>query len=282
MHSPIQHLYKHTPSTGSMFYAWFPAMHTRVDLVFCDGRDEGELLQVAAAVYREITRLEKLGNYYDPESELARLNRTSAVCPQAVSHELYEILTFCMDCHKRTCGCFDVTVLSENYTPGFANHILLSPKEHTLFFMRRGITIDLSGFLKGYALDRIRDILRCHEIRNALVNMGNSSVLASGNFPLAEGWKVGFGAEDSSSKEKAESVLLKNECLTTSGNRNAGRKHIISPFTGTWVEGKRKVAVVTANGTEGEVLSTALFVADTARRKQIEAAFSPRLILDFQ
>ena len=47
------------------------------------------------------------------------------------------------------------------------------------------------------------------------------------------------------------------------------------------MEGKREVAVITADGAEGEVLSTSLFVADIHQRKLLEAEFHPRLILDF-
>ena len=52
---------------------------------------------VVNAVYGMLYRLEKMANYYDTDSELAYLNRTAALCPQLVSQELYDMLTFCMD-----------------------------------------------------------------------------------------------------------------------------------------------------------------------------------------
>ncbi len=58
---------------------------------------------------------------------------------------------------------------------------------------------------KGYALETIKSILNECVIENALINMGNSSVLALGNHPVGTGWKV-------------NNILLHNECLTTSGN----------------------------------------------------------------
>ena len=58
------------------------------------------------------------------------------------------------------------------------------------------------------------------------------------------------------------------------------RKHIIDPQSGKLVEGKREVAVVTANGAVGEVLSTSLFVADARQRELLKVEFCPRLILD--
>ena len=40
------------------------------------------------------------------------------------------------------------------------------------------------------------------------------------------------------------------------------------------------LAVVTANGAVGEVLSTSLFVADARQRGLLKVEFCPRLILD--
>lgn len=281
MPNVIQHLYKFSSSHGGLLYAWFPAMHTRVDIVLCGRQAEASLMPVVDAIYEELCRLEKMANYYDAESELARLNRTAAAGPRPVSRELYAMLAFCVDAYTRTGGCFDVTVHSADYTPQSIHNIQLSPEARTLHFLQPGVTINLSGFLKGYALDRIRELLRQHDVENALINMGNSSVLALGHHPLADGWKVDFGAEVSSEGQRQQPLFLQNECLTTSGNSSPERKHIINPNTGQAVEGKRGVAVVTAAGATGEVLSTGLFVADAHQRKALESEFKPRLILDF-
>ena len=142
------------------------------------------------------------------------------------------------------------------------------------------MTINLSGFLKGYALEKTRKLLQYYEVKDALINMGNSSVLALGHHPLADGWKVNFGQSAVTQAKEWPEIFLKNECLTTSGNDSHERKHIIDPQTGKLIEGKREVAVVTANGAVGEVLSTSLFVADARQRELLKVEFCPRLILD--
>ena len=110
----------------------------------------------------------------------------------------------------------------------------------------------MSGFLKGYALETIRGILNEALIENALINMGNSSILALGN----------------------HDILLHNECLTTSGNDSPSRRHIVSPQNGKLVEGVKQIAVVTTNGSIGEILSTSLFAADSEQRKALLAESS--------
>ena len=98
-------------------------------------------------------------------------------------------------------------------------------------------------------------------IENALINMGNSSVLALGNHPVGTGWKV-------------NNILLHNECLTTSGNDSPERRHIVSPRDGKLVEGARQISVVTTNGAIGEILSTALFAADGEQRKALMGIYA--------
>ena len=279
----IKHLYKYSPSQGGLLYAWFPSMHTRVDIMLCGRQGEDILLSVVDAVYKMLCRLEKMANYYDADSELAYLNRTASVHPQQVSHELYDMLTFCVDCYTRTAGCFDVTIHSADYTPNLIRSVQLSPQERTLLFLQPGVTINLSGFLKGYALEKTRKLLQYYEVKDALINMGNSSVLALGNHPVGTGWKVSFDDQASTTKNhKTQSILLNNECLTTSGNNSDDRKHIISPSSGKPLEGVRQVTVVTDDGTTGEILSTSLFVANQKQRELIMSEFLPKRVIDLE
>ena len=85
----IQSYYKHSPVYGGVFYACFFSMHTRIDIVLCGQQSEEEFLLVVDAIYDRLCQIEKLGNCYDADSELAQLNQFAAIRPQPVSHELY-------------------------------------------------------------------------------------------------------------------------------------------------------------------------------------------------
>ena len=117
-----------------------------------------------------------------------------------ISQSLYRMISLCTEYHKKTLGCFDVTIHSDNYNQDTIHSIHLYPEAQSVFFQQAGTTINLSGFLKGYALDKIREILKVHIIANALINMGNSSVLALGNHPVGTGWKVSFDDQASTTK----------------------------------------------------------------------------------
>ena len=67
MQTTIQHLYKPSDDGNSLFYAWFLSMHTRVDIILYDSREEGELLFVVNQIYDALCRLEKIANFYDPK-----------------------------------------------------------------------------------------------------------------------------------------------------------------------------------------------------------------------
>lgn len=235
---------------------------------------------VVNSIYDTLRQLERIANYYDPSSELSQVNQRASTAPVMISQSLYRMISLCTEYHKKTLGCFDVTIHSDNYNQDTIHSIHLYPEAQSVFFQQAGTTINLSGFLKGYALDKIREILKVHIIANALINMGNSSVLALGNHPVGTGWKVSFDDQASTTKNhKTQSILLNNECLTTSGNNSDDRKHIISPSSGKPLEGVRQVTVVTDDGTTGEILSTSLFVANQKQRELIMSEFLPKELL---
>lgn len=257
----MQSIYKELEDGRQLLYAWFPAMHSRVDLIVCN-RPEAELKAIAEEISDKLADIEQIGNYHNASSELCRVNACPYNKPLVISKELFGIVSDCVAYHKKTLGYFDITVKSEQYSKDMVNAIELSADDSSIFFKKKGIRLDLSGYLKGYGLEQIREILNRHAVENALINMGNSSVMAIGNHPYGKGWKIS-GTED------RHEITLHNQCYTTSGNENQKRKHIINPQTGKPVEGKRQISVVTAKGTDGEALSTALFAADAEEKEHI-------------
>lgn len=274
---PVQFQYKDLDhQKQGMLYAWFAAMHTRIDMILCH-KTEDELKDVAHQIEAELATLEKLASYYDKTSELYAVNQKAARHPVALSKALYAIIEAALQYRGRTWGCFDISIQSEGYHKDTWQNIKLLPDCSSVYFEQAGIRIDLSGLLKGYALDKTQQILHANGINDALISMGNSSVLGMGNHPYGKGWKVSFDGQAGTSAH--DSVLLQDQCLTTSGNNTKERKHIISPQTGNYIEGQRQVAVVTAGGEVGEVLSTALFVATPEQWDAIIESFKEQLIL---
>lgn len=253
-----------------LLYAYFPVMHTRCDLLLWRTDPQVETRRAAERIQDRLVGIERVASYFDPCSELSRVNAGAAAAPVVASSELLTMIRICLDGHKRTGGLFDITVRSEHHRPTTAERIRIG--EQRIFYEEPGLKIDLSGFVKGYALDRVREILREEGVTDALVNLGNSSVYACGSDGRQEGWRIGyngcFGAAAST-----PGIVLKDRFLTTSGNDSPTRRHIVDPRTGVLREGRGAVGVVTQSGATGEMLSTSLFLAGEPQRHLLAERF---------
>ena len=262
------HLFQRGSDSRNRFYAWFPSLHTRVDVMLISALGEASLNAVVAEVRNALSRLELLANRFNPQSQLAEVNRDAARHPVIVNQELIRMLSLSKEYYRLTDQLFDIAFLSTHLPGQPAIDGLLLGDSCDVSFRRDGILLDLSGFLKGYALETIRRLLNRHHIADALVSLGNSSIMALGNQTNeGNGWTMNVGSGI---------LTLHDECLSTSGNSNPNHRHIINPQTGVFVEGHRSVSVVTANGIEGEVLSTAFFIADSEQQQRLNERFHVR------
>lgn len=236
---------------SSLLYSWFEAMHTRMDLMLWDHEaDESTLRSLASDICEEVRRIEMMGSCFLPDSEVAMVNGAAPGTAVGVSDELYEILSVCLDYSVETDGFFDISAAPGVILP-LRDKIKLGPG-CSVMRSDAQMRINLSGFLKGYALDKAVGLTRRASVKNALLNFGNSSVFALGNHPSGSGWPVADAV--------GNEYVLHDECLTTSGNNSEDRKHIINPLTGKFIEGMGAVSVVTRTATEGEVASTVAFI----------------------
>ncbi len=257
--------YTHKSINGSsLFYAWFQAMHTRIDVLMYANHSEIILISIAKKIKIEIERLEKLANRFNQNSELSQLNSNAFEKSMPLSNELYQIIEECIQYKDTTLGFFDITVNSaNNFTEGISN-INLDKVNQTIRFLHPDVQLDLSGFIKGYALREIKQILLNANIKDALVNIGNSSVLAIGNHPHGKGWKI-----NSNQKDISKECELHNQCLTTSGNTNNTKWPIQKPMTRKVIENYPMLSVITEDPATGEVLSKALYTANKKEKLEI-------------
>ena len=268
-HSDIPTVYKEISLKESLFYSWFEAMHTRIDIILCHLSEE-KSKSLSLEIQRELFRLEKIMNRFDPESELAIINEQAGFKPLEVSTELAWIIQSCIKYYDKTFGHFDISIQSENRKDSIAAiELIQNSKGFQIFFKQPGIILDLGGFAKGYALDRCKILVEQSGCRNSLLNFGNSSILAMGSHPMGKGWKVNL---EQPITQSPAPITLYNECLTTSEN-TANKQHIISPVSGDFAQQKTAVSVKTTSGEIGEVLSTALYIASDQYKEEICSQF---------
>ena len=263
------------------------AMGTTFSIILY-GRDEGRMKGAITSAFREAERLDRMLSNYDPESEWSGINRCAALGPVAVSPELFQLLSECLNYSRQSEGTFDISVGPLMKVWGFFrssgalpaaedvsrvlplvgySHIRLDTSAGTIRFDRAGMEIDPGGIGKGYAVDRMVEVLRRSGVTTAFVAASNSSFYGMGAPPgEPRGWKVGISDPRNRRRSVAE-IFLKDMSMSTSGSyekyfRAGGRlySHIIDPRTGYPAQGTSQVSVVAPRTLDSEAWTKPYFI----------------------
>lgn len=249
------------------------------------GPDRAALNDALSAAFAEFRRADALMSIHRPDSELSRLNALAAREPVIVSPELFQVIAKALAIAEETDGSFDVTIRPLADLWGFiwkeyrlptdaelravlsrVNYRLveLDEQRRTVRFGAPGISIDLGGIGKGYAVDRAIEKLQQLGITNALVKAGGD-LRVIGAPPGARHWTVQL--EDPRKQGRRVSLALRDAALSTSGNYEnffevAGRRysHILNPRTGLPVADIAACTVIAPNCTESDAWATACIV----------------------
>lgn len=198
------------------------------------GSDQELMNRAIDAAFEEVHRLDELLSNYKPASEWSRINRDAALGPVVVSSESFQLLSDCIEYSRASEGTFDVTVGPLMRAWGFfggdrkvpssdqirealeivgSHHIQLNAQKWTVHFDHPGVEIDPGGVGKGYAVDRMVEILRSRGFRNALVAASGSSIFGLGNPPEEpRGWPISI-ADPWDHRKNAAQVFLKDMSL---------------------------------------------------------------------
>ncbi len=269
------------------------AMATIFELIIIH-EDERYARQAATAAFEEVDRLEKELSRFIENSDISRINNLPANQPLLLGLDTFECLKISVQMYNETKGAFDVTIGSllkywrdEEGNPrtssekefNFARlhtgcHLIqLDEREHTIQLAASPILVDLGGIGKGYAVDRVADLLREWSIERALISGGYSSVLALDAPPGMKGWPLTLSDPGDRSRILAR-PHLRAEALGGSGVKKGG--HIISPRTGRPVEGKRAAWSAAPDAAMADALSTAFMIMDTDEIHQYCSLHSDR------
>jgi thiamine biosynthesis lipoprotein len=205
------------------------------------------------------------------------------------------LLILCLQLHRETGGAFDITSAPLSRCWGFlrrqgrvpraieieealavvgSGKLGFDQETRSIRFERPGVELNFGSIGKGYALDRMGDVIRSR-IHTALLSAGSSSLLAVGAGDSWQGgWKVGIRHPADRNRRIAE-LRLRDCAMSTSGSEeqffeHEGKRygHIIDPRSGRPAEGIGSATVIAPSAALTDALATAVFVGgvEVARR----------------
>jgi FAD:protein FMN transferase len=252
------------------------------------GDDRIAMEAAADAALDEAQDVDGLLSNYRPDSQWSEVNRFAAERPVKVSDELFQLLSACVGYSRESEGAFDISVgplmkvwgfykgtghlphraeIAAALTKVGYGHIHLDLASKTVKFDRAGVELDPGGIGKGYAVDRMVDVLRQKGVKSALVAGSISSIYGIGTPPdEPRGWRCIIKDPWNQSRTISE-VFLKDMSLSTSGSyekffQAEGRtySHIMDPRTGYSAQGSASVSVVSSRTIDSEAWTKPYFV----------------------
>lgn len=264
-----------------------PRMGTLLAATFA-GADRDAAMRWADIAFTTATHCERVMSRHDRDSDLSRLNQEGMCDSRALASALRRARVLA----EKTDGAFDPTVgpLIDVWRRAGRRGTVPSRRalararvrvdwsaiqlhrcdlrairadRSCVTLARDGVALDLGAIGKGLALDRITARLRRAGCRSAILNFGESSIVALGPAPRGE-WTValrhprgGFAGE----------FTLRDRACSTSGTMGqtvtVGRRrasHVIDPRSGTPLRGVAQATVIARSAAVAEAASTALLV----------------------
>lgn len=247
-------------------------MHTDFQVLIQDPR-EAYAGQAVREAFGEVDRLENLLSRFIENSEVSQINSLSLGQEIMLDEDTLRCLQIARRAWQLTEGVFDVTVghVIAAWKEGdvqMARSLLtnrpsmemieLNAQNFTVAVAGGGVSLDLGGIGKGYAVDKIAEVLSEWGLDKALIHSGASSILALNPPVEKNGWPITLtNPVDLKTITRLE---IKNEVLSCSGLQ--GGEHIIDPFTGLavadrracWIRLKENAALADALTTAGMIM----------------------------
>ena len=240
--------------------------------------------QLETQLNAELDRLNGLMSTWDPQSQLSRFNASDSTQPVALHSDTLEVIDTALVLSLLTRGRYDITLQPVIDLWGFGSseikptptqqqitsalqisgHALLERQADTLSKRHPDVSIDVSSLGKGFAVDKLGELVESYGVANYLIDIGGE-LRARGHRADGQSWKVGLENPDG---DVDHIIVLSNTQIATSGSyRNyrveQGKRlsHIIDGQTGRPIEHNLVSVSVIHNSTMlADAWATALMI----------------------
>jgi thiamine biosynthesis lipoprotein len=208
--------------------------HVMGMVVSFDVRPPGPHGDAVGDAVRWLHHVDATFSTYKYDSQINRLGRGEVDLAE-VDDEVRHVLRRCIELGAVTNGAFDAFDLTE----------------------RNGSTLDPSGYVKGWAVQRATDILLAAGARNFCINAGGDIALVGA--PAAGAWRVGIRHPDQPDRQATVLEVRGPLAVATSATYERGA-HIIDPATRQPTTDLASATVIGPDLGVADAYATALFV----------------------
>ena len=155
------------------------------------------------------------------------------------------------------------------------NKLHIDKQNSTVYLENENMSIDLGGIAKGYASNKVNEILKKNGVSSAVISLGGN-VSVTGKRPDGTKWRI--AVQDPMNSEGYVGILnVEDTSVITSGVyqrffEQNGKKyhHIIDTKTGKPTQnGLLSVTIVCDNGAMADALSTSVMVAGLQKGSEL-------------
>ncbi len=262
--------------------------------VWADSKADG--MEVIKTSFERIKEIEDKMSANMDESEIGQINMNAGKTYVEVSDETDEVIKKAIHYARLTDGAFDPAIgkLVKLWNIGTESERVPSEGEiqdalqfvdyrkielqnkNKVKLSDAEMRIDLGGIAKGYAADKVTEIMRAKGIKHAIINLGGN-VVTIGKKTDGTSWKVGIQDPFEPTGTHMGVIQVHDQTVVTSGNYeryfivdNKRYHHIIDPKSGYPAEnGIISATIVTSSSTDADGLSTSVYVLGPDRGMEL-------------
>ena len=237
------------------------ATHFQVRIC-CDERTYAA--QAAQAAFDLVDSLESCLSRFRRNSDITRAGDLAIGERMRLSEPAFACLQIAERMERATHGAFCATPAAMKNQLSLPQWSLL-PGEQSILCLSGQLQFDLGAIGKGFALDRMAELLCQWDCPSYLLIAGGSSVLAGDPPAETPGWSCGLGEDHASQR-----FLLTHASLSGSGVGVQG-SHILDPRNGLPAPRQSRAWALADTAAESDALSTACMVLSEPELEEVLA-----------
>ncbi len=256
-------------------------------------QDAQKILNEAYDKLKYLNKLYDIYNDYEGVNNLKTVNDNAGVAPVKIDNDLMELLEFSVKAYEDTEGAVNpvmgsvLSIWHNHRELGTENpekatlpdmeelkraseHIdisalVLNKENGTAYITDKNTSLDVGAVAKGFAADKVIELLKERGVESALVNLGGN-VCAIGENGICKPWNVGVNNPVEGLAPQV-TVRVSNSSVVTSGDYQryyevdgVRYNHIIDGKTLMPAQRYSSVSVMAESSATADMLSTALFI----------------------